>query len=143
MDAHRVWRGLTLVALVPLLAGLTACGGDDKKATTADPNACGTLPTADPTAKLPAGFPARDQVLYEPSVQGKTSIVFGLVDESSFVEVRDDYVEKLTAAGWKIDGTDQESVEAEAQFSKAALSGTIKVEPLCKGFVTIRYKANG
>lgn len=95
MDAHRVWRGLTLVALVPLLAGLTACGGDDKKATTAEPNACGTLPTADPTAKLPAGFPARDQVLYEPSVQGKTTIVFGLVDESSFIEVRDDYVDKL------------------------------------------------
>lgn len=135
-------RGLAAAALVPLLAGLSACGEDkDKAAATAR---CPTLPTADPAAKLPAGLPDRDQVLYEPSVQGKTTIVYGLVDEGSAVEVRDDYVDKLKAGGWTIDGTDQESVEAEAQFSKASpvLSVTIKVQPLCKGYVTIRYKLN-
>jgi hypothetical protein len=138
-------RGLAAATLVPLLAGLTACGDDKKDAdSSANKNACSTLPTADPAAKLPPGFPDRDQVLYEPSVQGKTTIVFGLVDESSFVEVRDDYVDKLKGAGWTIDGTDQESVEAEAQFSKASplQTGTIKVQPLCKGYVTVRYKLN-
>ena len=138
-------RGLAVAALVPLLAGVSACGSDSKSSsTTADTKACGTLPTADPAAKLPPGFPDRDQVLYEPSVQGKTTIVYGLVDESSFLDVRDDYATKLKAAGWTIDGTDQESVEAEAQFSKASplQTGTIKVQPLCKGHVTIRYKLN-
>jgi hypothetical protein len=143
-----VRRGLATAALVPLLMGLAACGDDDKDkdadSTQGGQQACGTLPTADPTAKLPAGFPARDQVLYEPSTQGKTQIVFGLVDESDFVEVRDDYVDKLKAAGWTIDGTDQESVEAEAQFSKnpPLIAGTIKVEPFCKGYDTVRYKLN-
>ena len=128
------------LALVGLMTALTACGGSDAK----DANACGTLPSADPAAAMPAGFPARDQVLYEPSTQGKTSIVFGLVKESDFVEVRDDYVTKLKTAGWTIDGTDQESVEAEAQFSKTAPSrtGTIKVQPLCTGYVSVRYKLN-
>ena len=140
-------RGLAVAALVPLLTGLAACGDDDKDSDEpqAGQQACGTLPTADPAAKLPPGFPARDQVLYEPSTQGKTLIVFGLVDEGDFVEVRDDYVDKLKAAGWTIDGTDQESVEAEAQFSKktpALQTGTIKVEPFCKGYVTVRYKLN-
>ena len=143
-------RGLAAAALVPLLLGLSACGDSDKDKDSGDAakgsQACGTLPTADPSATLPAGFPDRDQALYEPSTQGKTQIVFGLVNESSFVEVRDDYVDKLKSAGWTIDGTDQESVEAEAQFSKhspALVTGTIKVEPFCKGYVTVRYKYNG
>ena len=136
-------RGLAAAALVPLLAGLTACG-DDKESEGGPPRSqsCGTLPSADPAAKLPAGLPSRDQVLYESSTQGKTEIVLGLVHESSFVEVRDDYVERLTAAGWKIDGTDQESVEAEAQFSKPAVTGSIKVEPYCTGYVTVRYRVS-
>ena len=147
MSSTTLRRGLALAALVPLLAGLSACGDDDKDTDTGTApgtQACGTLPSADPAAKLPAGFPERDQVLYEPSTQGKTLIVFGLVDESSFVEVRDDYVEKLKAAGWTIDGTDQESVEAEAQFSKKAplITGSIKVEPYCKGYVSVRYRAS-
>lgn len=147
MSRSTLQRGLAAAALVPLLAGLSACGGSDTDADAGAASdatkACGTLPSADPAATLPAGLPSRDQVLYEPSTQGKTAIVFGLVDESDFVEVRDDYVGKLKAAGWTIDGTDQESVEAEAQFSKkdpGLIAGTIKVQPLCKGYVTVRYK---
>jgi hypothetical protein len=139
-------RGLALAALVPLLTGLAACGGsdndnDDKGSNNA--TACGTLPTANPAASLPAGFPALgDQVLYEPSTQGSTKIVYALLDESSFVEVRDELVDKLKAAKYTIDGTDQESVEAEAEFS-GPQKGTIKVEPRCTGYVTIRYKFEG
>lgn len=120
---------------------LTGCAGASTPA--ADLDACGPLPTADPAASLPEGLPAREQVLYEPSTQGKTVIVFGLIAADDFVEVRDDYVDKLTKAGWTIDGTDQESVEAEAQFSKKTprlVAGTIKVQPLCKGYLTVRYR---
>jgi hypothetical protein len=68
--------------------------------------------------------------------------VYALLDESSFVEVRDELVDKLKAAKYTIDGTDQESVEAEAEFS-GPQKGTIKVEPRCTGYVTIRYKFEG
>jgi hypothetical protein len=93
------------------------------------------------------GFPELEgAVLYEPSTQGKTVIVYGLLKESDFVKVRDEYAAELKAAGWTIDGTDQESVEAEAQFSKSPplVNGTIKVQPVetCKGYVTIRFKEN-
>jgi hypothetical protein len=143
-------RGLAAAALVPLLAGLTACGDDDKdddsdSTGSSGTQACGTLPTANPQATLPAGFPKlSDQVLYEPSTQGATKIVFALVDESNFVEVRDEIVEKLKDAGYTIVGTDQESVEAEAEFKKGDTEeGTIKVEPFCKGYVSVRYKFLG
>ena len=148
MSTTSAWRrGLRVAALVTVLLGLAACGSNkDNDARDGRPSAtpCPVLPTADPSAKLPPGFPARDQVLYEPSVQGKTTIVKGLVDESSFVKVRDDYVGKLKASGWTIDGTDQESVEAEVQFSKASplQTGTVKVQQLCTGYVTVRYKLN-
>jgi hypothetical protein len=144
MDPSHWKRGLALAALTPLLAGLVV-GCSDKTTPAAKSDACGTLPSADAAAKLPTGIPELGgQVLYEPSVQGKTTIVYGLLNESSFVSVRDELVTKLKAAGWTIDGTDQESVEAEAQFSKAnpLRTGTVKVEPLCKGYVTIRYKVN-
>src|SRR5438067_2098343 len=145
---HRIcWkRALAIAALAPALAGLTACSDGDKDKdgdTSSASKSCGTLPTADPAAALPVGFPALgDQVLYEPSTQGKTQIVYALLDESSFVEVRDELVTKLKAAGYTVPGTDQESVEAEAEF-EGKQDGTIKVEPLCKGYVTIRYKFNG
>lgn len=144
-------RGLAAAALVPLLAGLTACSSDDKKdkdageKPTVGAGACGALPTADPQATLPEGITSVDgTILYEPSKQGSTVIVFGLVPDDNFASVRDELVNKLLDKGWKIDGTDQESVEAEAQFSKAAplRTGTIKVQPLCKGYSTVRFKLN-
>lgn len=130
-------RTLAALTLVPLLA---ACGGgsqDDAGRT------CGTLPTADPAATLPTGFPAlAGQVLYGPASQGKTQLVFALVADSDFVGVRDDLVAKLKAAGYEVPGTDQEAVEAEAEFT-GPHEGTIKVTPLCQGQVTVRYKFTG
>lgn len=125
--------------VLPLLFLLAACGGGSDKA--AEP-AC-KLPSADPSATLPPNLPAIDgAVLYEPSTQGKTHIVYAYLPTSDFLKVRDDYVVKLKAAGWRIDGTDQESVEAEVQFSKSPplVAGTLKVAPLCKGHVSVRFK---
>ena len=135
--------GMKRLALVVLVAA-TACSGSSSKPA-AKP--CTDLPTADPAAAMPTGLPPIDgQVLYEPSTQGKTHIVYGLLKTSDFVKVRDDYVTALTGAGWKIDGTDQESVEAEAQFSKSPplQAGTVKIAPYdkCSGYVTVRFKLN-
>jgi hypothetical protein len=96
---------------------------------------------------MPVGLPSVEgQLLYEPTTQGKTHIVYGLLKTADFVKVRDDYVTALKGAGWRIDGTDQESVEAEAQFSKnpPLQTGTIKVAPLatCEGYVAVRFKLN-
>lgn len=132
---------MTRLPAVLALLLVAACSGSS--GTAAKP--CTGLPSADPTAAMPPGLPAvAGQVLYEPSVQGKTHIVFGLVHTKDFVKVRDDYVTQLKEAGWKIDGTDQEAVEAEAQFSKSPplVAGTIKVQPVrtCSGYVAVRYK---
>jgi len=130
-------RRVALVG-VPLL--VAACGGGST-GTGAEP--CGTLPSADPAASLPSGFPQRDgEVLYGPATQGKTSIVFGLVPDADFVAVRDGAVDRLKAAGYEVVGTDQEAVEAEAEFT-GPHEGTIKVQPLCEGYVTVRYKLTG
>jgi hypothetical protein len=145
MKPRSLRRALCAVAAVPLIVGVAGCGGSsdgdsDSDAGTGANAACGTLPAADSAATLPSGFPTlNDQVLYEPSKQGSTTIVFGRLDESNFVEVRDELVDKLKAAGYTIKGTDQESVEAEAEF-EGPHNGTIKVQPLCKGNVSIRYK---
>jgi hypothetical protein len=139
-------RAMTTRIFTVLLAAvaLAACSGTSGNTSKAP---CTSLPTADPVAVMPAGLPAVDgQLLYEPSTQGKTHIVYGLLTTTDFVKARDDYVTALKAAGWKIDGTDQESVEAEAQFSKfpPLRTGTVKLAPLatCAGYVTIRYKLN-
>lgn len=134
--------------LVPLLLVLAACsGGSSEQAAPRRPAdlACTSvlLPSADLSAKMPEGLPPIDgQTLILPSVQGKTHIVFAHLPTADFVKVRDDYVEQLRAAGWTIDGTDQESVEAEAQFSKTPplIAGSVRVAPLCKGHVSVRFR---
>ena len=137
-------RALCAAVAVPLVVGVAGCGDSDDGSEEQDAGrastACGSLPSADPAASLPQGFPAlTGQVLYEPSKQGSTTIVFGRVAQTDFVAVRDDLVAKLKDAGYKVPGTDQESVEAEAEFDGPHV-GTIKVQPLCEGNVSIRYK---
>jgi hypothetical protein len=129
-----------LVAVATLLTAAACSSSSGGAAST-----CTGLPTGDPSAAMPPGLPpVPGQVLHDPSQQGKTYFVFGLVKTKDFVKLRDDYVTKLKAAGWHIDGTDQESAEAEAQFSKnpPLVAGTIKVVPFpgCSGYVRVRYK---
>ena len=138
-------RALSTAAAVPLLVGVAGCGDSDEEAEEREAAgrasaACGALPSADPAASLPPGFPTLDgQVLYEPSKQGSTTIVFGRVAGEDFVGIRDQLTTKLVAAGYTIPGKDQESVEAEAEFDGPHV-GTIKVQPLCEGYVYVRYK---
>lgn len=130
------------LAAVPLLVALAGCGGDGTNSAKPSATPCGPLPTADAGASLPSGFPAPEQVLFDPATQGSAHIVFGLVDEGDFVKVRDDLVDRLKKAGYTIVGSDQESVEAEAEFA-GPHRGTVKVVPLCEGRVTVRYKILG
>jgi hypothetical protein len=141
-------------ALVLLLA-LTACGSSDSPAApTQDAAApCASLPAADPAATLPEGFPQLpDQVLYGAASQGATRILFGRVPGEDFEALRDELAVALEDAGYSLDGTDQEAVEAEAHFSRTAsrrgtgsqpIEGSVRVKQLCEGVLEVRYRLSG
>ena len=128
--------------LLPALLLVAACGGGSTPtATGVQP--CTTLPPADPAATLPADFPRLpDQVLYGPASQGATTIVFGRVEGEDFAGLRDELADELEAAGYRLDGTDQEAVEAEAHFSSPR-EGSVRVKRLCEGVLEVRYRLSG
>lgn len=130
-------------ALVLLLM-LTACGSGAPVTSTQDAAApCTSLPAADPAASLPEGFPVLpDQVLYGAASQGSTRIVFGRVEGADFEALRDRLAADLEEAGYALDGTDQEAVEAEAHFSQPR-EGSVRVKQLCEGVLEVRYRLSG
>lgn len=131
------------VAGVLALAALSACGSGGPGATPSPGAPCSTLPAADPSATLPSGFPVLDdQVLYGAASQGATRIVFGRVPGEDFEALRDELAVALEDAGYSIDGTDQEAVEAEAHFS-APREGSVRVKQLCEGVLEVRYRLSG
>lgn len=127
-----------------LCLALTACGGGAQTAAQQDAAApCASLPAADPAASLPDGFPQLPgQVLYGPASQGATTIVFGRVAGDDFEATRDRLAGELEAAGYRLDGTDQEAVEAEAHFSSPR-EGSVRVKHLCAGVLEVRYRLSG
>lgn len=132
-----------VLLLAPALVA-TGCGAGSTAASGQDPAAaCSSLPAADPAATLPEGFPRLPgQVLYGPAAQGATTIVFGRVEGDSFVDLRDRLAAELDAAGYTVDGTDQEAVEAEAHFSRPR-EGSVRVKRLCDGVLEVRYRLSG
>ena len=129
---------------VALLLVLAACGGSTSTSAAPDrAQPCTSLPAADPAASLPPGFPVLPgQVLYGPASQGATTIVFGRFEGSDFVALRDRLADELSTAGDSLDGTDQEAVEAEAHFSRPR-EGSVKVQQLCDGVLSVRYRLSG
>ena len=127
-----------------LLLTMTACGSGGAAAPTQEAAApCASLPAADPAASLPPGFPQLPgQVLYGPASQGATTIVFGRVEGDDFEVLRDELATSLTEAGYTLDGTDQEAVEAEAHFSQPR-EGSVRVKQLCDGVLEVRYRLSG
>lgn len=131
-------------ALLVTVALLTGCGGEAPDVPVQDAAApCTSLPRADPAAELPAGFPRLpDQVLYGAASQGATRIVFGRVEGDDFEALRDRLATELEDAGYALDGTDQEAVEAEAHFSQP-VEGSVRVKQLCQGVLEVRYRLSG
>jgi hypothetical protein len=128
-----------------LLLAVTACGSGGPAAPPSPDAAapCTSLPAADPTATLPEGFPQLpDQVLYGAASQGATRILFGRVPGEDFQALRDELAVALEDAGYSLDGTDQEAVEAEAHFSSPR-EGSVRVKQLCEGVLEVRYRLSG
>lgn len=130
-------------AAVVLLLALTACGSAEQAPAQDAAAPCTSLPAADPAASLPDGFPQLpDQVLYGAASQGATRIVFGRVPGEDFEVLRDQLAADLEDAGYSLDGTDQEAVEAEAHFSQPT-EGSVRVKQLCEGVLEVRYRLSG
>lgn len=138
---------LTGAALVPLVVvALAGCDEADQKYEAAAKAPCGPLPTASSDATLPTGFPLLPgQVLHDQAMQGKTTVVYGLVAGSAaeLPKTRDAVAALLTNKGYTIDGKDQEkNKEADADFS-GPIEGNISVHPRCQGYQDIKYTING
>jgi hypothetical protein len=92
---------------------------------------------------LPLGLPLTDgEEIIDIASQGRTTVAFASAPggRDDIVEVRDKVLADLKAAGYTVDGTDQEpGYEAEAQIS-GPHEGTLKVSPLCTGLLEVRYK---
>ena len=132
-----------IAAAAVVVVGVAGCGSGTPAAAPSPGAPCTSLPAADPSATLPAGFPVLpDQVLYGAASQGATRIVFGRVPGDDFEELRDELAAALTDAGYALDGTDQEAVEAEAHFS-APREGSVRVKQLCEGVLEVRYRLSG
>ncbi len=100
-------------------------------------------PVAGVPATLPLGLPTTaGSTLLNVDTQGKTTVAFVKLDggRDDIVTVRDKVLTDLKAAGYTVEGTDQEpGYEAEAQLA-GTNEGTLKVSPLCEGLLEVRYK---
>lgn len=107
---------------------------------------CGDLlePAAGAPAELPFDLPrtGEDQVVLQVAEQGATTVAFTRVPggREDIVEVRDRVLADLARAGYTVEGTDQEpGFEAEAELG-GTRPGSLKVSPLCEGYLEVRYK---
>jgi len=143
MSAHLRGRVFAVVLAVPLIAGLAACGDDDKDQAKKNASAaCPSNITESNAVALPSDVPSPSGTAYQYSSQGKTQVWFFAIDGSAsqLPSLRDAYDQQLTGKGYKIEGTDQEEgAEAESDF-KGSHEGTTNFRPLCTGKVVLRLK---
>ena len=143
MSGHANGRLTAAVIAVPLILALAACGDSDKKKASEAANAaCPSSISQTASTALPSDIPSPGGNAYDYTSQGKTQVWFFAVDGSAdqLPTLRDGYDTKLTAQGYKIEGTDQEEgAEAESDFS-GPHEGTTNFRPLCSGKVVLRLK---
>lgn len=137
----RTSTSLALLLALPL--ALSACALDKQKAEKAAETPCGSDFSGTPSKPLPDDVPGpADQTVYQSASQGKTEVWFATVSgtRDHIVATRDALVDKLKAASYEIEGSDQEKgIEAEAEFN-GPHKGTIQVSVACEGKLRIRYK---
>jgi hypothetical protein len=140
-----------VIALVALVAvGLIALVGwrifehfDQQDKIKNANKSCATFDVQNPSATLPAGFtlPA-GQKLLDATKAGATTVVFASLPgvRADLVAIRDSVVRELAASGYQMTAHDQEpTFEADATITKAGVSDSINVRPLCSGRVVVRY----
>lgn len=137
--------GALAVATTPLLlAMLTACGNNEEEGDARAAAACpADLDSQVADQQLPADMPpVPGQRLYRYESQGKTRIWFATLtgDPGDLEPVRDRIVNGLRDVNYTIKDTDAEKgAEAEAEFT-GPHDGSVRVRPLCKDRLEIRYR---
>jgi hypothetical protein len=131
-----------LIAL-PLALSLASCEKDKKEAEKNSKTPCGSEFSATASTPLPSDVPGpSDRVVYSYVKQGKTQDWFATTagTRDDIVSVRDAIKGQLSDAGYKIEGTDQESgIEAEAEFT-GPHDGSLQVQVACEGKLRVRYR---
>jgi hypothetical protein len=123
---------LRLVFLMAVVCALPAgCGGGDSEpasVTTPCPAAPRELAEA---PALPPGFPSPPEVTYTRNLQaGPAQIVSGYW-QGDIDEAFDGYKESFEASGYEITKEEQETVDAEVNFSGRDVSGQVKLLQTC------------
>ena len=125
-------KRLPLLALLPVLLTLAACGSEkDKEGLT---KACGSPePTLKATPKLPGNFPNAAGVVYTGvKKQGPTTVATGY-SEHPIGPAHDVYTNSVkSASGYNITKNEQDVADAEVVFTGAANSGQVKLTQECK-----------
>jgi hypothetical protein len=135
---------LALVLIAVLAAG---CGSDPDTGAAEPPKPCAGLdtPEAGAPTELPLGLPlTAGATVLRVETQGKTVISYAKLpgDDADLVAVRDKVLAELRTKGYAASNLDAEpGFEAEAELS-GTHHGTLKVTPLCKDLLQIRYKVN-
>jgi len=133
-----------LLLLVVLTAG---CGNDPETPAAEPPKPCTGIdsPEAGAPTELPLGLPlTAGATVLRVETQGKTLISYAKLpgDEDDLVAVRDKVLAELKTKGYIASNLDAEAgFEAEAELN-GTHHGTLKVTPLCKDLLQIRYKVN-
>ncbi len=108
--------------------------------------ACGSLDTPKAGVALPPGVELPEGLkLLDVVTQGRTVLVLSSQagTREQVVQVRDELVDKLVAAGFTRTGTDQEpGYEAEAQLGGRG-DGSLRVRPLCQDRLEVRLTLRG
>jgi len=129
------------LAVAAMVLCATACdGGADEDA--ARPCA-GLLLPAKAEASLPTGLPAGidGATFYELQKVGSTRLHHARAAGDDIVAVRDAVERAYTDAGITIEGRDAEPpAEAELQWSVGDREGSVRVTPLCEGYVRLIYR---
>jgi hypothetical protein len=145
MSQSRRARVLAVTAMMPLLVGLAACGGDDDEegegnVPTVCPSDASETASTQPPDDIPLPDGADGAYAYFP--QGATKVWNLAIDgePSDLRQLRDDYFAQLEEADYEIEDTDaEEGFEAEGEFN-GPHEGTAKFRPLCTGKVVVTLK---
>jgi hypothetical protein len=130
-----------LLLALPALLGAVGCSSGDAAGVPCD----GKLASPDPAAALPAGIPAgvTGATFYAVEKQGTTKRYQAHVEGGDVVATRDAILDAFARNGYEIPRSDAEGqAEAEFEFVKDPIEGSVQVTPLCDGHLRLRYRVS-
>ena len=134
-------RRILAVAMIGV-AMLAACGGGEKdkgEEESAPTEACGAAPASQGSVvtKLPDNFPTPDGVTYTGSSTAGPSTIVDAYFAGELPDAFDEYTSNFHDAGYTVTSSEQESRDAEVNWSGGNATGQVKMEWPCKDRVEL------